>query len=49
MQGAAGYGPAEKLRYDVQYTRCQSVWFDLTVVVRQIGQVLEAAWRTVTT
>lgn len=40
IQDATGYDPEEKLRYDVEYIRRQSFWFDLKIVVRQMWQVL---------
>jgi exopolysaccharide biosynthesis polyprenyl glycosylphosphotransferase len=40
IRGATGYDPAEKLRYDVEYIRNQSFWFDLRIIVRQIWQVI---------
>jgi len=39
INGATGHNPAEKLRYDIEYIRKQSFWFDLKVVVRQLWQV----------
>ncbi|APW98890.1 exopolysaccharide biosynthesis polyprenyl glycosylphosphotransferase [Halobiforma lacisalsi AJ5] len=38
--------PREKLRYDLEYIRRQSFWFDLKIVVRQIWGVLEDIWKT---
>lgn len=35
-----GHQPEEKLRYDLEYIRKQSFWFDLKIVVRQIWKVL---------
>jgi lipopolysaccharide/colanic/teichoic acid biosynthesis glycosyltransferase len=46
IKGATGYDPAEKLRYDVEYIRRQSFWFDLKIVIRQIWMVLADAVRT---
>ncbi len=40
INDATGHDPREKLRYDVEYIRRQSFWFDLKIVVRQIWQVL---------
>jgi lipopolysaccharide/colanic/teichoic acid biosynthesis glycosyltransferase len=40
INDATGHDPQEKLRYDVEYIRRQSFWFDLKIVVRQIWQVL---------
>mgnify|MGYP000182788327 CR=1 FL=1 len=36
INGATGHEPAEKLRYDIEYIRRQSFWFDLKVVIRQL-------------
>jgi lipopolysaccharide/colanic/teichoic acid biosynthesis glycosyltransferase len=46
VRGATGYDPEEKLRYDVEYIRRQSFWFDLKIVVRQIWQVMGDALNT---
>jgi len=40
IRGATSYHPQEKLRYDVEYIRRQSFWFDLKIVTRQLWQVL---------
>ena len=40
INGATGHDPTEKLRYDIEYIRKQSFWFDLKVVVRQIWMVV---------
>jgi len=40
IHGATGFDPEEKLRYDVEYIRKQSFWFDLKIVVRQVWLVL---------
>ncbi|WP_246984059.1 exopolysaccharide biosynthesis polyprenyl glycosylphosphotransferase [Halorientalis marina] len=40
INGATGYDPKEKLRYDIEYIRKQSFWFDLKIVVRQVWLVL---------
>ncbi len=40
--------PEEKLRYDVEYIRRQSFWFDLRIVVRQLWIVLSDIGRTLT-
>jgi lipopolysaccharide/colanic/teichoic acid biosynthesis glycosyltransferase len=40
INDATGYDPAEKLRYDVDYIRRQSLRFDIGIVVRQVWQVL---------
>jgi len=39
INGATGHEPAEKLRYDIEYIREQSFWFDLKVVIRQLWLV----------
>jgi exopolysaccharide biosynthesis polyprenyl glycosylphosphotransferase len=39
INGATGYDPEEKLRYDVLYIREQSFWFDLKILVRQLWMV----------
>jgi lipopolysaccharide/colanic/teichoic acid biosynthesis glycosyltransferase len=41
IQGATGYDPETKLRYDVEYIRRQSFWFDLKIVIRQIYIVIQ--------
>jgi len=33
---ATGHEPDEKLRYDIEYIRRQSFWFDLKIVLRQL-------------
>jgi lipopolysaccharide/colanic/teichoic acid biosynthesis glycosyltransferase len=43
IQGATGHDPETKLRYDVEYIRRQSFWFDLKIVVRQVYIVLQDA------
>jgi len=40
INDATGHDPDEKLRYDVEYIRRQSVWFDVKIVIRQVWQVL---------
>jgi lipopolysaccharide/colanic/teichoic acid biosynthesis glycosyltransferase len=47
INGATGHDPAEKLRFDIEYIRKQSFWFDLKVVVRQLWMVGQDAIRTV--
>jgi len=39
INDATGHDPEEKLRYDVEYIRRQSFWFDLKIVIRQLWQV----------
>ena len=41
VEGVTGHDPERKLRYDVEYIRRQSFWFDLTLVLRQMWQILE--------
>lgn len=45
ISGATGHEPEEKLRYDLEYVREQSFWFDVKIVVRQVWDVLEDAAR----
>jgi len=45
ISGATGHEPEEKLRYDLEYVRKQSFWFDVKIVVRQVWDVLEDAAR----
>jgi lipopolysaccharide/colanic/teichoic acid biosynthesis glycosyltransferase len=40
INDATGHDPQEKLRYDVEYIRRQSFWFDVKIVIRQIWRVL---------
>ncbi len=40
IRGASSEDPQQKLRYDLQYIREQSFWFDLKIVIRQVWQVL---------
>jgi lipopolysaccharide/colanic/teichoic acid biosynthesis glycosyltransferase len=46
INGATGFDPAEKLRYDVEYIREQDFWFDLKIVVRQMWMVVGDALMT---
>jgi len=39
INGAKSTDPNLKLRYDLEYIRKQSVWFDLQIVIRQIWKV----------
>jgi exopolysaccharide biosynthesis polyprenyl glycosylphosphotransferase len=41
INDVTGHEPARKLRYDIEYIRRQSFWFDLKVVVRQFWLVGE--------
>jgi lipopolysaccharide/colanic/teichoic acid biosynthesis glycosyltransferase len=43
IQDATGYDPETKLRYDVEYIRRQSFWFDVKIVVRQVYMVIQDA------
>ncbi|MDG5776170.1 sugar transferase [Haloarculaceae archaeon H-GB2-1] len=43
IRGITGYDPSAKLRYDVEYIRQQSFWFDLKILVRQLWMVLSDA------
>jgi lipopolysaccharide/colanic/teichoic acid biosynthesis glycosyltransferase len=40
IRGATGHSPHAKLRYDVEYIRRQSFWFDLKIVLRQLHGVI---------
>jgi len=40
INDASGYEPARKLRYDIEYIRSQSLRVDVTIVIRQIWQVV---------
>jgi lipopolysaccharide/colanic/teichoic acid biosynthesis glycosyltransferase len=40
INDATGQQPEDKLRYDVEYVRKQSFWFDVKVIVRQVWSVL---------
>jgi len=35
-----GHEPVKKLRYDLEYVRRQSFWFDVKIVIRQVWKVL---------
>mgnify|MGYP000162146058 CR=1 FL=1 len=39
INNVTGYEPQEKIRYDIEYIRKQSFWFDLKIVTRQLYQV----------
>ena len=44
INGVSSTDPDRKLRFDVEYIRQQSFWFDLKIVTRQIyGVVVDAA------
>lgn len=40
INGVTGHEPERKLRYDIEYIRKQSFWFDMKIVVRQNYSVL---------
>ena len=40
INDVTGHEPQRKLRYDVEYIRRQSFWFDLKIVTRQVWTVL---------
>ncbi|WP_026190094.1 exopolysaccharide biosynthesis polyprenyl glycosylphosphotransferase [Halomicrobium katesii] len=39
INNITGYEPQKKIRYDIEYIRKQSFWFDLKIVTRQLYQV----------
>ncbi|KAB7517965.1 sugar transferase [Halosegnis rubeus] len=39
VNDASSTNPEAKLRYDTEYIRCQSLWFDLKIVIRQLWMV----------
>lgn len=39
INDVTGHEPDRKLRYNLEYIRKQSFWFDLKIVIRQIWQV----------
>jgi len=39
INDATGHNPDKKLRYDIEYIRRQSFWFDLKIIIRQVWQV----------
>lgn len=41
INNASSLDPEAKLRYDVEYIRQQSFWFDVKIVVRQLWMVVE--------
>ncbi|ELY98522.1 exopolysaccharide biosynthesis polyprenyl glycosylphosphotransferase [Natrialba chahannaoensis JCM 10990] len=41
INDAKSTDPNMKLRYDLEYIRKQSIWFDCTIVIRQVWKVLE--------
>jgi lipopolysaccharide/colanic/teichoic acid biosynthesis glycosyltransferase len=40
IHDATGHEPEKKLRYDLEYIRNQSFWFDFSIVVRQVWGVV---------
>jgi exopolysaccharide biosynthesis polyprenyl glycosylphosphotransferase len=40
INGVTGHEPEKKLRYDIEYIKRQSFWFDLKIVTRQVWQVV---------
>lgn len=40
VNDVTGADPVEKLRYDLQYVKKQSIWFDMKVVIRQVWKVV---------
>jgi len=47
INGAKSTDPGLKLRYDLEYIRKQSVWFDVKIVIRQVWKVLGDVVETV--
>jgi lipopolysaccharide/colanic/teichoic acid biosynthesis glycosyltransferase len=45
INSVTGTEPQKKLRYDIEYIRKQSFWFDMRIVVRQVWMVLVDAAR----
>jgi lipopolysaccharide/colanic/teichoic acid biosynthesis glycosyltransferase len=41
INDAKSKDPNLKLRYDLEYIRQQSFWFDLKIVIRQIWKVVQ--------
>jgi len=41
INDVTGVEPSEKLKYDLQYIRQQSVWFDVKIVIRQVWKVFD--------
>jgi lipopolysaccharide/colanic/teichoic acid biosynthesis glycosyltransferase len=48
IRGVTGHDPEKKLRYDIEYIRKQSFWFDLKIVIRQLWLVFVDVTRLVT-
>ncbi|WP_225335206.1 sugar transferase [Halomicrobium urmianum] len=40
INDVTGHEPRQKLRYDIEYIRKQSFWYDLKIVTRQVYQVV---------
>ncbi|SEU10897.1 sugar transferase [Natrinema hispanicum] len=40
INDVTGHEPGKKLRYDLEYVRRQTFWFDVRIVIRQIWKVL---------
>lgn len=49
INDAKSTDPNAKLRYDLEYIRRQSFWFDLMIVIRQVWKVLGDVWMMVRT
>ncbi|MFP8953846.1 sugar transferase [Natrialbaceae archaeon A-arb3/5] len=47
VNDAKSTDPQAKLRYDLEYIRRQSLWFDVKLVIRQIWTVLGDVWATI--
>ncbi|SEP69120.1 sugar transferase [Natrinema salaciae] len=47
INNAKSTDPNTKLRYDLEYIRQQSFWFDVKIVVRQVWKVFEDVFATV--
>ena len=45
INDASSVEPETKLRYDLQYVREQSFWYDLKIVARQIWTVLADVYK----
>lgn len=45
INDATGHEPKKKLRYDLEYVRKRSLWFDLEIVIRQVWSVLKDLFR----
>ncbi|WP_265112366.1 sugar transferase [Halosolutus halophilus] len=47
INDAKSTDPSTKLRYDLEYIRRQSIWFDLKIVIRQLWKVFEDIYEVV--